>query len=117
MILVAQIAYATRVVGYTFVKNAWLILALEPLHGTYLLSMCCIVSTKDVRVAGCTGVTYACIKTAQVYYSKNVIAQRGLETTAQGVTTVFSYVGTITGQWVGGWVRHLHMHLCWSHLF
>jgi len=82
LILIAQCSYALRVFGYTFVSNAFLVLAFEPLHG----------------------VTYACMKTAMVHFASTTIARRGLETTAQGLTTSTQAFGTIVGQWIGGWV-------------
>mmetsp|Transcript_14709 Transcript_14709/g.35887 ORF Transcript_14709/g.35887 Transcript_14709/m.35887 type:complete len:554 (-) Transcript_14709:138-1799(-) len=86
MIIVAQGSYAIRVFGYTLVSNAWMILAFEPLHG----------------------VTYACMKTAQVNYTSFVVARPGLESTAQGLTTVMSSMGTILGQWIGGWILEVY---------
>ncbi|GAB5355164.1 hypothetical protein AAMO2058_000182600 [Amorphochlora amoebiformis] len=82
LIVIAQVAYAIRALGYTLFDNPWLVLAVEPLHG----------------------VTYACFKTALVQYTKSDVADQGLETTAQGMASAVNAIGQICGQWIGGWV-------------
>ena len=66
LLTLSMCAYFTRLVGYTYIVNPWLILFLEPLHG----------------------VTYACLWTAGVSYMAE-IAPKGLETTAQGILNRF----------------------------
>lgn len=84
--MISALAYTTRVVGYTLVPNEWLVLVLEPLHG----------------------VTFACLKTAQVEYVAAVTPQ-GLDATGQIImSTITSLGGSLVGTAVGGYVEHTY---------
>jgi len=86
LLVIAAFAYVTRVVGYTFVPNKWLVLALEPLHG----------------------VTFACLTSARVEYVAAVTPD-GLEATGQIIMgTMTSLGGSLVGSAVGGFVEETY---------
>lgn len=66
MLILGQLAFAIRVVGYTMVSSAWWILFLEPLHG----------------------VTFSLVQSASVFLVSG-FASPGLESTAQTLTSTF----------------------------
>ncbi|GMH57772.1 hypothetical protein TL16_g02784 [Triparma laevis f. inornata] len=56
MQLVAMLAYSLRVIGYTLVPQAWMILLLEPLHGvTYALGKTASISFVKIHCDGAVG--------------------------------------------------------------
>jgi len=53
---VAMLAYATRVIGYTLVPSAWMVLLLEPLHGvTYALGKTASIEHVRLTADGVVG--------------------------------------------------------------
>ena len=83
LVVVAMLAYILRGAGYSLVPRAhpFLILALEPLHG----------------------VTYGCIKIAQVSFLK-AHSPLGWEATMQSLASAVGGVGSMVGVVVGGFV-------------
>ncbi|GAB5354012.1 hypothetical protein AAMO2058_000083300 [Amorphochlora amoebiformis] len=82
LMLISQLAYSSRAIGYTLIPDPALILALEPLHG----------------------VTYGTMQIASVDYMAT-IAPKGLEASAQGLLAAFNRgLGFLVGTIVGGFV-------------
>jgi len=80
MIIVAHVAYVVRVFSYCLLTKAWLVLAVEVLHG----------------------LTYALLWPAGVAFASRSVPPE-LETTAQGVFGgIFGGLGTACGSLAGG---------------
>jgi MFS family permease len=81
LLVVAHVAYAVRVFGYTLITASWQVLLLEPLHG----------------------VTYACYAMSSVTILAR-FAPANLQSSTQGVKSVAGRLGSLTGSIFGGWV-------------
>lgn len=81
LLLLAGLAYTTRVLGYTLVPDGHMywVLLLEPLHG----------------------VTYACSTTAVVHFCDHLMP-KGYEASGQGLVALFRGTGSTIGLWLGG---------------
>lgn len=81
LISIAMASFAVRVLGYTLVPSAALLLFLEPLHG----------------------VTYSCFTLATVHYVNDHVPMRIISTT-QGLMSSVTGLGSAIGVIFGGWV-------------
>lgn len=85
-LIIACICYVIRFIGYAFLKDPWLVLAIEPLHG----------------------VTYALMWNASASYAHR-IAPPGLGATSQGILSGVHWgLGQACGALFGGFVYQQH---------